>query len=62
MNNTKPFSNLTKDEIGNCYGKLTVIEYAGKNKDHRTLWKCNFTTFFSRKKAHPQKQRPSARG
>lgn len=40
MNNTKPFSNLTKDEIGNCYGKLTVIEYAGKNKDHRTLWKC----------------------
>lgn len=40
MNNTKPFSNLTKDEIGNCYGKLTVIEYAGKGKDHRALWRC----------------------
>lgn len=28
------------DLIGKKFGKLTVIEFAGINKDRRTLWKC----------------------
>ena len=28
------------NEIGNKYGKLTVIEEAGRDKDRRILWKC----------------------
>lgn len=28
------------NEIGNKYGKLTVVSEAGRNKDGRTLWKC----------------------
>ena len=28
------------NEIGNVYGRLTVIEEAGKNKENRTLWLC----------------------
>lgn len=28
------------DEIGNRYGKLTVIEEAGRNNEGRVLWKC----------------------
>jgi hypothetical protein len=30
----------SKDETNNRYGKLTVLEYAGSNKDGRTLWAC----------------------
>lgn len=29
-----------KDEIGNVYGYLTVIERAPSNKDGRAMWKC----------------------
>ena len=28
------------NEIGNKYGKLTVIEEAGRDKDRRVLWRC----------------------
>lgn len=28
------------DEIGNRYGKLTVLSYEGTNKDKRSLWLC----------------------
>lgn len=28
------------DEVGKRYGKLVVLEYVGKNKDKRSLWKC----------------------
>lgn len=28
------------DEIGNRYGKLTVISFEGYNNDKKTLWKC----------------------
>lgn len=28
------------NEIGNVYGRLTVIEEAGRDKDGRVLWKC----------------------
>ena len=28
------------NEIGNVYGKLTVIEEAGRDKDRKVLWKC----------------------
>lgn len=28
------------DETGNKYGKLTVLEFVGTNKDHQSLWKC----------------------
>lgn len=28
------------DETGNTYGRLTVIEQAGSNKEHKALWKC----------------------
>lgn len=30
----------TKDEIGNIYGYLTVIERAPNSKDGRAMWKC----------------------
>ena len=29
-----------KNEIGNTYGYLTVIERAPNNKDNRAMWKC----------------------
>jgi len=29
-----------KNEIGNTYGYLTVIERAPNNKDGRAMWKC----------------------
>lgn len=29
-----------KNEIGNTYGYLTVIERALNNKDNRAMWKC----------------------
>ena len=29
-----------KDEIGNVYGYLTVIERAPNNKDGRAMWRC----------------------
>lgn len=36
-----PFNNYNFiNEIGNKHGKLTVIEYAGRNSDNKTLWKC----------------------
>jgi len=28
------------DETGNKYGKLTVLEYIGTDKNHQALWKC----------------------
>lgn len=28
------------DETGNRYGRLTVIEYYGKNSDNKSLWRC----------------------
>ena len=28
------------NEIGNKYGKLTVIERAGSDSDHKALWRC----------------------
>lgn len=29
------------DETGNKYGRLTVLEYVGRNNDGKTLWKCS---------------------
>ena len=29
-----------KDLTGNKYGRLTVIEFAGNNKQHNSMWKC----------------------
>jgi len=29
-----------KEEVGNRHGKLTVIEWAGSNKNGKALWKC----------------------
>ena len=31
---------ILKDEIGNTYGYLTVIERAPNNKEGRAMWKC----------------------
>lgn len=31
---------MSKNLIGNQYGRLTVIGYAGTNKYHRSMWKC----------------------
>ena len=28
------------DEVGNKYGKLTVIEFVGTDKNHQALWRC----------------------
>ena len=33
-------SGHVKDETGNVYGKLTVIEFAGVRSDHRAFWRC----------------------
>lgn len=35
-----PLSSNMKDERGNKYGKLTVIEYAGHDHVNHILWKC----------------------
>lgn len=35
-----PLQSRVKDERGNKYGKLTVIEYAGHDKYNHVLWKC----------------------
>lgn len=36
-----PFNNSNFiNEIGNKYGRLSVMEYAGRNSDNKTLWKC----------------------
>ena len=31
---------MIKDISGNRYGRLTVVEYAGKNRQGKSLWKC----------------------
>jgi hypothetical protein len=41
-------SSKTIDEIGHRYGRLTVVEYVGLNKQNRAVWLCkcdcgNFT-------------------
>lgn len=28
------------DELGNRYGRLTVLEYAGRGNDRHSMWKC----------------------
>lgn len=36
----KQYGNRVINEIGNKYGKLTVIERVGSDSDHKALWKC----------------------
>lgn len=31
---------MRKNEIGNIYGRLLVIEFAGRNKHGKLLWRC----------------------
>ena len=35
-----PFAKEVKDLRGHKYGMLTVLEYAGTDKKHRSLWRC----------------------
>lgn len=37
---TKEIATMIKDISGNRYGRLTVVEYAGKNRQGKSLWKC----------------------
>ena len=36
----KQCSNLVINQVGNKYGKLTVLKYAGLNKTGQALWEC----------------------
>ena len=38
--NSNQLSRHTKDETGNVYSKLTVVEFAGKSKSGDSLWRC----------------------